>query len=363
MKINLFKQLIIVMYISFSNTFLTAQDISITQDSILLELSENYEDQFWVNLEKFRNHVLHQIGNSGYNDYTDARARELGYSSAMGLVVYHTLDEMYSLSWVLDATRNDINRERYAELAKEFLDIIVDAIITGQGTTSGQFRYLDEAHGTGAAGMLMNALYEDEKLRDIYIEDLKNWSTKLVTVLERNYNRTVSLSCNNPHMSCKIAPGFLAVGKILNEKRYIDGFERIAKMTIECSDNRTTGWVGSDLSHARITIVVLQLSYREYLRENLPQIVTTYQMERVTQAYLDQISDSKFKYGCLVRFSEKMISDAQTTFSFSGSEGSHALARIYENVAGLTIGFAIRLHEEELQNEFLQKPNDVRIEY
>ena len=135
--IKLFENIIIVWCISFSHTILIAQDISITQDSSLLKRSENYENQFWNNLEQFRSHVLFQIDNNGYAEYTDAEAKELGYSSALGLAIYHTLDEMYSLSWVLDATQNDLHRDKYAELAKEFIDLIVDGVITGQGTASG----------------------------------------------------------------------------------------------------------------------------------------------------------------------------------------------------------------------------------
>jgi hypothetical protein len=363
MKIQFVLQLIIFLSISLSNNILKAQDNSITQDSNLLQISDNYENQFWSNLEKFRDHILQQIGNNGYNDYTDARARELGYSSAMGLAVYHILDEMYSLSWVLDATRDDTHREKYAALAKEFLDIIVNAIVSGQGTASGQFRYLDEAHGTGAAGMVMNAIYENQHLRNIYFTDLKKWATQLKPVLDGNFDRSTSLNCNHPHMSCKIAPGFIAVGKILEIQEYIDAFERIAEMTIECADNRTTAWVGSDLSHARISIVVLHMAYREYLRDTFQQTVTTFQMQRVTQAYLNQISNNSFSaYGCLVRFSDDMESNVQNNFTFSGNVGSHALAKIYENVAGLTIGFVTRLHQEKNQHGILENPKNLRIE-
>lgn len=321
--------------------------------------SLSYEEQIWQERQHFETHVVGKLGNTlSFPDY----------SSAQGWAVYHTLSDLYSLSWAIDATGDESHRSAYAVLGKKFLDITVPMIATGAGTTSGQFLYLDEAHGTGGAGMVMNAIYENTKLRGLYQNDLVSWTQQLKPVLDRNILRTKSqaeggyLNCSSPHMSAKIAPGYLAVGKILGNQAYIDAFTNIVEEISACMDQNTQGWPGAnlpfpqvDIMHALISAVVQHLGYREAQRENIPAKITEAQLAKLGEAYFLQplstynnvvLTEDPMAMALLARFAAPMAAEAESIYTFSEIPGSHPYTRKFETVAGFMMGFGTQLESD-----------------
>lgn len=333
-------------------------DPTLTTDSVSLEKALAYEEQFWAHRERFRQHVLFQI-DPPY--YTDATARELGYSSGMGLAAYHTNDELTSLARMIEVSRDPERRAFYAAMGVQFLQILIPAIVAGEGTegcpnsssryycSPGYFRYLDAAHGAGAAGFVMNAIYEDPGLRPLYLDTLVAWSNDLVPTLERHFASTEYYGpYYAPYMPAKIAPAHLAVGKILGQDRYLDAFERIVRV-LGASADANGGWIGGDVSHSRVSISAMALAYREQLRGTISGIITPGQLQGVGEGYLAQAEKYDYSgpivaaYGMLVRFSAGVAANAGTSYSFFESIGSHPLAHVFETVAGLAGGYAIRL--------------------
>ena len=328
------------------------------------------------------------------------------YSSAQGWAIYNSLGNLFSLSWAIDVTDEASRQAAYAELGKEILDITVPIIGTALGTCSAAadpspecpnydeengtgyrcvnnecvLRYLDEAHGTGGAGMVMNAIYEHPDLRSEYQNDLINWAQQLEPVLERNILRTKSqaeggyLNCGAPHMSAKIAPGYLAVGKILNNQDYIDAFTNIVEEISYCMDQNLEGWPGAnkdsgfaetDISHAIIDTVVQHLGYREAQRENIPVEVTEEQLTRLGDAFFLQeqlyYTDMPLGHAVLARFSAQIEARAEPSYPFTGGTyvgldgntyhfteeaGSHAYTRKIETLAGYMMGFSTKLESD-----------------
>jgi hypothetical protein len=335
-------------------------DPTLTTDSASLQRALTYEQQFWDNRELFHRHVKIQLDPP---EYTDRAARDLGYSSGLGLAAYHTNDELTALARMIEVARDPTRRAVYAAMGVEFLRILVPAIATGAGTegcsesssrfycSPGYFRYLDAAHGAGAAGYVMNAIYEDPDLRPLYLDDLVAWSNSLVPTLERHFASTeVYGPLDNPHMAAKIAPAHLAVGKILDMDRYLSAFERIVR-ALGASADANGGWIGSDVSHAHVSVTAISLAYLEQLRGTIPAIISEEQLAGIGEGFVEEaaIDDHGLTgpivggYGLLVRFSPGVAARAGTSYSFSGSVGSHTLAKIFATVSGLSGGYAIRL--------------------
>ncbi len=367
-------------------------DKAITPNAAMRAKSLGYEEEVWQQRDNFRDHMLIKLSNSVH--WAD-------YSSAQGWAVYHILTDLSSLSWAIDATADESRRSAYAALGKEILDLVVPILATELGTCSSDsecpydtegvggtggyrcvnnecvLRYLDEAHGTGGAGLVMNAIWEHKNLRNQYMADLTNWAQQLKPVLDRNILRTKSqaeggyLSCSGPHMSAKIAPGYLAVGKILNDQSYIDAFTNIVEEISACMDKNSEGWPGAnkdsgyaetDISHADIDTVVQHLGYREAQRGNIPAKVTEAQLAKLGDAFFLQeqlyYTTMPLGHSCLARFSAQMEARAEPsypftggtyvgldgkTYSFTEQPGSHAYTRKFETLAGYMIGFSIKI--------------------
>jgi uncharacterized protein YjdB len=335
-------------------------DPTLTTDPIALQRALEYEQQFWDHRELFRQQVMVQINPPWYSD---DQARDLGYSSGMGLAAYHTNDELTALARMIEVARDPERRAAYAAMGVEFLEILVPAIVTGEGTegcsqsssryycSPGYFRYLDAAHGSGAAGFIMNAIFEDPDLRPAYLEDLILWSNDLVPTLERHFATTEAYGTVSeyPHMPAKMAPAYLAIGKILSTERYLDGFERIVRL-LGNSAEANGGWIGSDVSHATHSTTAISLGYREQFRGTIPGIVTTGHLQGIGEGFVELAASNAQgysgtivgPYGLLVRFSASVAARAGNEYSFSESVGSHALARVFSTVAGLAGGYATR---------------------
>jgi len=369
--------------------------LAITPNSVMRTKGLGYEEEVWQQRDDFRNHVLMKLANAVH--WAD-------YSSAQGWAIYHTLGDLFSLSWAIDVTDDEARRDAYAAIGKEILDITVPIIGTelgtcsndqecpyageGEGGTGGYrcvnnvcvLRYLDEAHGTGGAGMVMNAIWEHKNLRDQYMADLTNWAQQLKPVLDRNILRTKSqaeggyLSCSAPHMSAKIAPGYLAVGKILGDQAYIDAFTNIVEEISVCMDKNTEGWPGAnknsgfaetDISHAIIDSEVQHLGYREAQQGNIPAKVTEAQLAKLGDAFFLQeqlyYTDMPLGHAVLSRFSAGMEARAESsypftggtyvgldgqTYSFTEEPGTHAYTRKFETLAGYMMGFSTRLESD-----------------
>lgn len=328
-------------------------------DPALQAKSLSYESQIWQERQRFETHVMGKLSNT---------ISFPGYSSAQGWAIYHTLSDLYSLSWAIDVTGDESHRSTYAALGKKFLDITVPMIATGAGTTTGQFVYLDEAHGTGGAGMVMSAIYENISLRATYQNDLSSWAQQLKPVLDRNILRTKSqaeggyLNCSSPHMSAKIAPGYLAVGKILGNQAYLDAFTNIVEEISACMDQNTQGWPGAnlplpqvDIMHALISAVVQHLGYREAQRGNIPAKITEAQLNKLANAYFLQplstyngqiLTEDPMAMAVLARFSTQMATEADPVYTFGETPGSHPYTRKFETVAGFMMGFGTVLESD-----------------
>jgi uncharacterized protein YjdB len=332
-------------------------DPTLTTDPASLLKAQAYEQQFWDKRDLFRRHVMAQLDPPVY---TDAEARALGYSSGMGLAAYHTNDELTALARMIEVARDPTRRAAYAAMGVEFLQILVPAIATGEGTggcptsssrfycSPGYFRYLDAAHGAGAAGFIMNAIYEDPDLRTLYLDDLGRWSNDLVLTLERHFASTeVYGPRDHPHMPAKIAPAHLAIAKVLGIDRYLDAFERITR-SLGASADANGGWIGSDVSHASISTTAISLAYREQLRATIPVIITPGQLQGIGEGFVDVAASNDLgysgtivgAYGLVVRLSPGVAARAGTVYTFSGSVAGHTLARVFATVAGLAGGYA-----------------------
>jgi len=322
-------------------------DLALTSNLNLLNKGLSYEEQLWQERDNFKKHVFLKLSNSVFWE---------GYSSTQGWAVYHTLPDFYALSWAIDVTASETHRSTYAALGKSFLDLTVPMAATGAGTSEGQFRYLDEAHALGAAGMIMNAIYEHPNLRNKYQNDLVLWAQQLKPLLDKNILRTKSpaqggyLNCDAPYMSAKVAPGYLAVGKILQEQNYIDGFTNIVEVMGICLDQNAEGWIGGDLSHALISTVVLHLAHREAQRGNLPEKISEAQLGKIAGAYFSQpplyYTDLAMGHASLARFSETVAQKAVPVYTFNEVPGSHSYTRKFETVAGFAMGFATKLSSD-----------------
>ena len=245
----------------------------------------------------------------------------------------------------------------------------VAALAEGRGTQAcsppgslyqcspGNFRFLDAGHGSGAAGFVMNAMYENPALRALYMADLTRWANLMVPILDRFYNEIFSLTAGAtgaPHMPSKFIAGYLAVGKILGVARYKTLFQRNAQMLAASAQSNTpSGWIGSDISHARISTAVLHLSFREQLRGTLPVIVTPAILKGVGDAF----EAARFRpypecftgnvvghHGTLVRFSTTFAGNVAASYSLQGvAPGNHPWGCIAETIGGLTMGHATAL--------------------
>ncbi len=336
-----------------------------TTDASARAKASAYEAQLWPYRDDLAFHIKDQFG---AGRLSDAEAQKLTYSSGWGLAVYHTMDELVLLTHVLEATEDEQHRLWYAELAKEVLDISVPAIVEGRGTeacpksaslyacSQGYFRYLDAGHGAGAAGFVMNAMYENPTLRAIYQQDLDGWAKALQPTLERHYAITESTAATKtPHMPAKIAAGYLAIGKILGETKYLDAFERVTKVLAASAETNTpAGWVGSDISHARVSAAVIHLAYREQLRGTLPVIVTPEHLAGIGDAF--EAARQKYSanagfvgsyvgdHGVFVAFSTGMAALVDPTYSFDNvTAGSHSFEWPSESLGALAMGHATRV--------------------
>jgi hypothetical protein len=151
-------------------------------------------------------------------------------------------------------------------------------------------------------------------------------------------------------MPAKIAPAFLAIGKILAVDRYLDAFQRVVRV-LGASADANGGWIGSDVSHATISTLAVSLAFREQQRATIPVIITARQLQGIGDGFVREAGAEDLgysgplvgPYGLLVRFSDSVAARAGNNYSFSGRIGSHALARVFATVAGLAGGYATPL--------------------
>ncbi len=335
-------------------------DLALTTNADVLKRARSYEQLIWEKRQLLKEHVLSQYNESG----SDADARDSGYSSKMGLASYHTFDELYSLSFAIDVTGDPSRKEEYAKIGIELLDILVPAVGKGKGTAGcnqtnniykcapGYFRYLDGSRGSSGAGIVMNALYEDPNLRAKYKEKLESYANQLIPAIERLFKYADDTGPDStPHMAGDFAPGVYAVGKILKKQRYIEAFKRLTTVIAASSNANDDGWPGSDASHARVSAVIANFAYREFMRRNIKTPIEIKHMKDTAVGYVKRTNnggylsgDQVVGFGTLVRFEdslEKRIS-APNEYKWTASKGSHKLAEAFESVASIAMGFATR---------------------
>lgn len=349
------------------------QDPTLTTDPVARERADVYEAQYWPYLSDLEFQIMDAWGDGRL---TDEAAQEATYSSGWGLASYHSMDELIGLTHLMEITRDESHRSAYAALAAETLEITIPAISEGRGTedctsspntlhlcSSGNFRYLDAGHGTGAAGFVMNALYENPALREQYADELEVWANALVPILDRHSQWLESTEPTGaPHMPAKIAAGYLAVGKILDRSDYLDGFENIARLlAASAGTNTPVPWVGSDVSHARITMAVAHLAFREQLRGTMPEIITPsffldqgdiFETARQHRDYPECFDDGNVgHHGVLVRFSDTFADIVDPAYALDEVEpGRHAWGCVAETVAALAMGHATALSAADAGN-------------
>lgn len=341
------------------------RDPALTTDPDRLAEASAYEQVFYDNLENFRMHLEVPFG-----VYTNQEAYDLDYSSASGLAIYDMLDELWSLSYMISVAEDPARRREYAALGKETLDRIIPMIVSGEGTevcpafTSiyycepGYFKYLDAAHGLGGAGFVMRAIRRDAELAVTYAADLEGWASAMVPVLDRN-RRVTDFSesgAQYPHMGGKIALAFLAAGEILGNADYVQVYWDVVDMMVDNIDFRITpsGWIGSDVSHAAISMAVLHNAYLERWRSARETRITPEHLRQVGENFHTlSLSDARGYsgpmvgvYAVAVGVSPAVQAREPASYAIEGRIGSQTYSRFVEAVAGFAMGHATRLLDE-----------------
>jgi hypothetical protein len=347
-------------------------DPTLTDDPAELTLAAGYEAELWTHLDDLAFQISNQFG---AGRLSDAQAQDLTYSSGWGLAVYHSMDEIIELTHVMEATDDESHRLAYGALARETLDVTIPAIAEGRGTegcaqtsalhlcSPGNFRYLDAGHGVGAAGFVMNAMWENPALRALYADSLNEWATAIVPILERHIAWTESTEpLTFPHMPAKISAGFLAAGKILDEPRYLTAFENVMHILAASAETNTpAGWIGSDVSHARVTMAVAHLAFREQLRGTFPTILTNAQLHDIGDVFEAARDARPFPecftgsqvghHGTIVRFSHVFANIVDPAYSLDSVQpGNHTWGCVGETVGALSIGHATALSVDDARH-------------
>ena len=275
------------------------------------------------------------------------------------------MDEIIAVTQLMEVTDDETHRDFYAELLVATLDELVPAIEEGRGTegctrsgspvrcSPGYRRYLDAAHGVGAAGFVMNAFFENPVLHARYAEELDRWAGMLVATLERHFSIVAWSDTRFPHMPAKIAAGYLALGKILESSdperaaRYSEAFTDIIRF-MATSAEANGGWIGADVSHARVSAAVMHLAYREEARGVLPVILTSAHLAGVgdgfegprTERGAFEVEGSLVgPHGVLVRHSSGIAEIVDDTYVIDAARrGTHTWARPFETLSALAIG-------------------------
>lgn len=340
-------------------------DPALSTDPADIAAAASYEDQIWEHRGGLRALLIDAFG---VYRQPDSEAGE--YSSGWGIAAYHTMDEAIALAFVMETTRDEARRDHYAALAYDFLEIVVPAVAEARGTveagcpvtamsvyycSQGYFRYLDAGHGAGGAGHLMNALYENPRLRERYADDLTRWMELLVPTLERHYAITEPTEISTfPHMPSKIAPAYIAAWKILGETRYRDAFVRVATVlqrSVE-ADNPIVGWPGSDASPAGVSVAMMNLVFREQLRGTIPETLRVDHLRTSGETYSEALPHWSFTgddiltgslvslHGVNVGVSPAMAARVDPTYDLSGDHG-WAVGLHFHTVAAIAMGHAM----------------------
>lgn len=349
-------------------------DQSLTDDQAQMELALSYEGVFYSRINEYREHVLSQ-----FDRYTNQEAWDQSYGGIIGISAYHLYDELYSLAWMLTVAQDDSHRDAYAELAKEVLNKLVYGIANGESTSGcvpekdtmfycrpGEHRYLDVSRANGGAGMIMLALQRDNRLRSVYASEMNDWSTALEPILDNLKGKSIVVGASGartPHMSANIGPGFLAVGNQLARPDFIDTFYSIAgimQTNMESDESQYQGWVGHDVSHARTSMVLIHLAYRERLRGDSNVEIDYDHMQGIGTRFVEESTKSVAAHvhgpvkafvgkilgawGTTVQFSPDVSnrSIAATDYAVEGAPGNHDYARIAESLAALAMGHATK---------------------
>ncbi len=351
-------------------------DNGLTNDSVEIKQALGIEVRFYNELVEFDKHLDKYFTNSGY---TDASAQKATYSSASGWAAYHSLQSSRVLTNMIYLATDDQHLLDYAKVAMNYLNHIVPALVKGEGTgncpASGSlyrcrknhYRFLDASHAIGAIGPLLLAMNRRDVIKSRYGDEILSFAEQIVPemeIIKQTYSpEKMEASQRFIHMVSKSAPGFYAIGLLLDKQDYVDAFWKHVSLivkNIKGDGPVPKGWVSSDVTHAELTIYTLVFSYQEKLRMNTDIDLKVDYLKSVGEYFHKQLANDikssttiqkivvYFKagnlghYGSFVKLSDDILKryEDKKWYQARPTNSLHAASSYFANIGGLAMGFA-----------------------
>lgn len=356
-------------------------DPAITTNNEALKLSNKYEDIFHSQFSIFLTHTMDHFNDPDFTD-ADAKAKKFeSYSSGAGWGTYHTLDEILALAKIIYVTKDEARLDTYSNGAFTIIERAITAMVTGEGTEEctkvnkrfrcgkGRFRFLDASHGLGSTGALLLAMYDNPYLNAKYKSKIVSLARRLSPITDQLSfyfkDETMKEVIAYPHMVSKSAPGYYAIGIILDKQNYIDTYWKHIEYLVKSIEGEHSqvpkGWVGADVSHANITVYNLVFAYQEKLRRNKLINLTKEHLTSVGNYYPKQLASDNasssrrpivpyYRNGNLsthalfVNVSSE-INEIYLSKSWYQTlpSGKHPRSSYFSNIASLAMGFALNI--------------------
>lgn len=341
-----------------------------------MQMAIEYEQYFFEHFDTFKTNtdVFYTNSTSGnldsYWTKQGTGSASTGYGGLAGVRLYHLYDEMFALGRMLRMSY-ELGSDHSAEyklFAVKYIRDYVPALANGAGTqycgdASSRFycnasppahRFLDATRGLAWLGFLMESvLIADDSYRDEFRQLAQDLRPTLDRFVSRASNPSVA------HMASHPALGVYAMGEIGG---YLSDYESRIKDAINdaiLGNIAKSGWVGSDVGHAEMSINFMHYVYEKQLRGDVvpgAKEVTTSTLDDIGPVFISKIDDPnptaiKFEgnivgeYGLLAKHSSSIRSKAGSSpsvYKINSPSGSHSVTEPLSSVASIAYGYFLK---------------------